>query len=139
MEYKRFNNTIVARIDKDEEIVAELHNIAIKENIKLASVLAIGAVSSFEAGVYKLSEKKYYKNEFVGDFEIISLMGNINTKNSEVYTHLHITCSNVKGQTFGGHLNKAFVSTTCEMIINIIDGCVDRFYDEEIGVNLFKF
>ena len=59
MEYKRFNNTIVARIDKDEEIVTELHNIAIKENIKLASVLAIGAVSSFEAGVYKLSEKKY--------------------------------------------------------------------------------
>ena len=34
MEYKRFNNTIVARIDKDEEIVTKLHNIAIKENIK---------------------------------------------------------------------------------------------------------
>ena len=34
MENKRFNNTIVARIDKDEEIVTKLHNIAIKENIK---------------------------------------------------------------------------------------------------------
>ena len=35
MEYKRFNNTIVARIDKDEEIVTKLHNIAIKENKRI--------------------------------------------------------------------------------------------------------
>ena len=44
-----------------------------------------------------------------------------------------------KGQVFGRHLNRTIVSATCEMVINIIDGKVDRYFDEEIGLNLFKF
>ena len=38
MEYRRFNNTIVARIDKGEEILSQIKEIALKENIKLANV-----------------------------------------------------------------------------------------------------
>ena len=59
--------------------------------------------------------------------------------NGEFYSHLHMSAGDDKGQVFGGHLNKAIVSATCEMIINIIDGTVDREYNEEIGLNLFKF
>lgn len=44
-----------------------------------------------------------------------------------------------KGHVFGGHLNEATVSATCEMVIQIIDGKVDRYFDEEIGLNLFRF
>ena len=43
------------------------------------------------------------------------------------------------GKVFGGHLNKAIISATCEMVINIINGKVDRFYDDVTGLNLFKF
>ena len=43
------------------------------------------------------------------------------------------------GHVFGGHLNEATVSATCEMVIEIIDGKVDRYFDEEIGLNLFRF
>ena len=38
MDYKRCDNTIVARIDKNEEILEQVKAIALKENIKLASV-----------------------------------------------------------------------------------------------------
>ena len=47
MEYRKFDNVIVARIDKDEEISEQLRVIAIKENIKLASVQALGAINDF--------------------------------------------------------------------------------------------
>ena len=139
MEYRRFGNTIVARIDKGEEILNEVKNIAEAEKIKLANINALGATNNFVVGVFKTSEKKYYSNEFKGDFEIVSLTGTINTMNGEFYSHIHFSAGNDKGEVFGGHLNKAVVSATCEMIINIIDGNVDRTHDEEIGLNLFKF
>ena len=139
MEYRRFNNTIVCRIDRGEEILDKIKEVALKENIKLANVNALGATNEFKVGVFKPEEKKYYSNEFKGDFEIVSLTGTINTMNGEFYTHIHMSAGNDKGELFGGHLNKAVVSATCEMIINIIDGVVDRKLDEDIGLNLFKF
>ena len=139
MEYRRFNNTIVARIDKGEEILEQIKAIALKEKIKLANINALGATNDFTVGVFKTAEKKYYSNNFKGDFEIVSLTGTINTMNGEFYTHIHMSAGNDKGEVFGGHLNRAIVSATCEMVINIIDGVVDRDFNDEIGLNLFKF
>ena len=65
MEYKRFKNKIVARIDKGEEILGSIKSIALKENIKLASVRALGATNNFTVGVYKIEEKKYYSKAFM--------------------------------------------------------------------------
>ena len=139
MEYRRFGNKIIARIDKGEEILTTIKEISLKENIKLASVQALGATDEFTVGIYKVDEKKYYANEFKGYFEIVSLTGTINTMDGEFYTHIHMSAGNDKGEVFGGHLNKAIVSATCEMVIDIIDGNVDRKYDEETGLNVFRF
>ena len=57
----------------------------------------------------------------------------------EYYAHLHMSVGNEKGEAFGGHLNRAVVSATCEMVITVIDGKVDRVYDEKTGLNVFKF
>ncbi len=139
MEYKRFKNKIIARIDKNEEILEKIKEIALKEDIKLANINALGATNDFTVGVFNTKEKKYYSNNFKGDFEIVSLTGTINTMDNNFYTHIHMSCGDQAGKVFGGHLNKAIVSATCEMVIDIIDGKVDRYHDEEIGLNLFKF
>ena len=140
MEYRRFGEKIVVRIDRGEEILAKIKEGALAENIKLASVSALGASDNFTVGVYNVEEKKYYSNHFEGQFEIVSLTGTINTMNGEFYTHIHFSAGNDKGEVFGGHLNEARVSATCEMIIDVINGEVDRFKDEEVtGLNLFKF
>ncbi|MGN0522896.1 MAG: PPC domain-containing DNA-binding protein [Eubacterium sp.] len=139
MDYRRFDNTIIAKIDKNEEIISKVKEIALKENIKLASVQALGAVNDFTVGVFKTAEKEYLANNFKGSFEIVSLNGTVNTFNDEFYCHLHMSAGNEKGEVFGGHLNRAVVSATCEMVITIIDGRVDRRFDEQIGLNLFMF
>ena len=139
MDYRRFNDTVVARIDRGEEILEKLREIAAKENIKLANVNALGATNSFTVGVFNVDEKKYYSNEFEGNFEIVSLTGTVNTMNGEPYIHIHMSAGNDRGEVYGGHLNRAVVSATCEMVIIIIDGTVDREPDDTIGLNLFKF
>lgn len=139
MDYRRFGDTVIARIDRGEEILAQLKTLALAENIALASVRALGAVGDFTVGVFKTGEKKYYANHFTGDFEIVSLTGTISTMNGEYYAHLHMSAGDEKGHVFGGHLNEAVVSATCEMVIEVIHGEVDRAFSEEIGLNLFKF
>ena len=139
MDYRKFGNTYVVRIDKDEEILEQIKTLALKEHITLAQVSALGAVKDFTIGIFKTDTKQYVANNFSGCYEIVSLTGTINTMNGEFYTHLHMCVGDEKGNAFGGHLNSATVSATCEMIITVINGTVDRYFDEEIGLNLFKF
>lgn len=139
MEYKRFENTIIARLDKGEEILCGLEKICKAEKIRLASIAALGAVNDFTVGVFNTDEKKYYSNSFSGTFEIVSLTGTVSTMNGEYYAHLHMSAGNDKGEVFGGHLNKAVISATCEMVITVINGSVDRSFSDSVGLNLFDF
>lgn len=139
MEYKKFENTIVARMDKGEEILENLKKICIQENIKLANINAIGAVGDFTVGLFRTKEKKYESTNYQGDFEIVSLSGTISTKEGEYYSHIHMSAADENNKVIGGHLNSAIVSATCELVIYKIDGSVEREFKEEIGLNLFKF
>ena len=139
MDYKRFDDTILVRMDRGEEILEQVKAVALKEHVTLASVQALGAINDFTVGVYNVAEKKYYANDFKGNFEIVSLTGTIDTMNDEFYCHLHLSAGNERGQVFGGHLNRAVVSATCEMVIRLIDGKIDRKYDDVTGLNLFHF
>lgn len=139
MEYRRFNQTIIARMDKGEEILQNLQIICEKEQIKLASVSALGAVGEFTVGLFDTEKKKYQSATKAGDFEIVSLTGTVNTMDGNYYAHIHMSVGDRNYQVFGGHLNRAVVSGTCEMVIQIIDGTVDRIYDEEVGLNVFQF
>ena len=139
MDYRKFGDTLVIRLDPDEEIIETLRAIAEKEQIKLASVEALGAINDFTVGVFDTVEKKYYSNRFQGAYEIVSLTGTITTKDGAFYQHLHMSAGESSGAVFGGHLSRAVVSATCEMIVRVIDGRVERVLDPDIGLNLFRF
>ena len=139
MEYRKFGQTYIVRMDPGEEILEQVKALSLQENIRLASVQALGAVNDFTVGVFKTDEKKYYANSFQGSYEIVSLTGTINTMDGEFYCHLHMSAGDDKGHVFGGHLNRAVVSATCEMVVTEIDGSVDRAFSPEVGLNLFKF
>lgn len=139
MDYRRFGDSVVIRIDKGEEIISSLLSVAEREAISLAEVGAIGAINDFTVGVFHPGEKKYAANHFQGDFEIVSLCGTLTVMDGRPYCHLHLSAGDETGRVFGGHCNSAFVSATCEMVLRLIDGTVGRRFSEEIGLNLLHF
>lgn len=139
MEYRRFNNKLVVRMDKGEEIVESIKELAKKEKIKLGSVSGLGAVNKAKIGLFNVNTKEYYSVDLSGDMEIVSLTGNISQINGEVYLHSHIALGDTEYNVKGGHLNLAVISATGEIIIDIIDGDVDREFNDDVGLNLLKF
>ena len=101
MEYRRFADTWVVRMDRGEEIVGQLQALASREQIRLAEVSALGAVGEFTVGVYHPSERQYASNTFTGDFEIVSLTGTVTEMDGRAYLHLHMSAGD--GQGRGGH------------------------------------
>ncbi|MBQ3450594.1 MAG: DNA-binding protein [Synergistaceae bacterium] len=145
MQFRRFGNKYYVRIDTGEEIMSTLKKFCEDEKITLGEVKALGAVNDFTVGLFDVKEKKYHSNRFQFDAEITSLWGTVTTMNGEVYLHIHMSAGDINGHVFGGHLNSATVSATCEMIVyDLSEGnsngyIVERKFNDDIGLNLFEF
>lgn len=138
MKIKRVENKIFFRIDKGEELVEQLKEICRVENVTLGSFSGIGATNKVVLGLFVTESKEYVSKEYTGDHEITSCVGNVTQKDGEVYLHLHANIADVSGNVNGGHLTSAVISATFDGIIDMADDKIERYFDEEIGLNLFK-
>lgn len=140
MEYRKFEHTFVIRLDVGDEILTSLTHLCKKEGIRLGSVTGLGAAGTIQLGVYDTEKKQYYSHEYKGLYEIASLMGSITEKGGEPYLHLHMVIGNPhNGECHSGHLGRAVISATGEIIVTEIPGSVGRRADETVGLNLFEF
>ncbi|TVQ98554.1 MAG: DNA-binding protein [Desulfovibrionales bacterium] len=139
MEYKRFDTKLLVRLDPGDELVASLVDICKKEDIRLGVVSGIGAVNNVTVGLFKTATKEYHAATLEGDYEITCLTGNVSRMGGEVYLHLHATLSDIEHKAYGGHLNKALVSATAEIWIDIVNGEIDREFSDTIGLNILKY
>ena len=138
MEFVKFGNKYIVRLDKGEEIVETLKEFCSHQDIKLGWIKGIGAVGEATIGLFETREKIYHSVDLKGDYEITSLLGNISTMDGETYLHLHATLGDSEYRVQGGHLSRGIISATGEFVIESIEGEVDREFNDEIGLNLYK-
>lgn len=138
MKYKRFGEDIAVRLEVGEEVVASLAEIAEREGVTFASVSGIGAADEFDVSVYDVKAKVYFDNEYREPMEITSLLGTVSEMDGEPYIHIHLTAGRADGTVIGGHLKRAVISATCELVLHTVYGRVPRFYDERTGLNLME-
>lgn len=139
MEHKNYGSTIVVRLDKGDEIVASLLEVAKEEKCAFASITGIGAVDDFEVGIFDLGKANYNRLRYSGNHEINALMGSLTTKDGAPYLHLHITCTGKDGTVVGGHLFEGKISLTGEIFMQVVAGSVDRKFDPSVGINKIVF
>ena len=136
MFYQRIGDTYVLRLEKGEEILTCIKTVCQKEKIFSGYITGIGASNHAIIGLYKPDTKQYVCATLKEDMEITSLTGNVSHMNDEVYLHLHATFANEQNVVKGGHLNEAFISATAEIFIVPTPGSINRYFDEQIGLNL---
>ena len=136
MEYRQFSDTYIVRLDPGEDIVEQLARLAKDEGLCLAEINGLGAVDDFTVGVFDKNEKRFLPNRFQGAYEIVSLHGTIIQGR---HLHLHMSAGDRKGNVRGGHLTRATVSITAEIVVRVIDGRVERRQDETWGLYLMDF
>ena len=141
MEYIRCGNTYVVRMDRGEEVMAKLTELAEKEQIRLAHLYGLGASDHLTMGCYDVAQQKYHVKDLDGAFEITNLTGNMTRKDGKPYLHVHITVADESQNAFGGHLNACVISGTCELFVTVLDGNVGRKSDDigHTGLNIFDF
>ena len=138
MQYQRFDQTYMLRIDIGEEITESLEKLCEREGIRLAQVSAIGAADHAVIGVYDLREQQYHREELNGFMEIASLAGSVTEKDGKPYIHLHATLADQQHALHGGHVLALRVGATCEMFVRVLAGKVNREKDAELGINLWQ-
>ena len=140
MEYRKFSQGYVLRLDPGEEVVEQLTALAERENVQLGCVSALGAANDVTIGIFSTGEKKYSARRYQGDFEISALVGSVTRMEGRPYLHLHITIGNpVTGEVHAGHLTSCTISATLELFLQVWDGRVDRTFSDQVGLNLFQF
>ena len=68
MEYRKFPQGYVMRLDPGEEIVEQLTALVNRENVRLGSVSALGAAGDVTIGIFNTREKQYHSRRFQGDY-----------------------------------------------------------------------
>lgn len=131
-------NTYVLKAGVDEEVIGALQEFCREQKIEAGKFFAIGASKELRLGWYDVDTKEYTWQEFNEKLEIISLLGNIAWKGDEVIAHAHGSFSNKRMQVVGGHVAKLVVGAACEIILEKLEGRIEKAYDEEAGLNLMQ-
>ena len=97
----------------------------------------IGALENPEIGYYSIEEKSYHRKNFKGEFELISLIGNITMKEGKPFAHTHITFSDSNYKVFGGHLFDAKITAAGEFLMQLGNNNITREMNNEIGLSLW--
>lgn len=132
------SNGFVLRLVKGEDAVECLQTFTREHQLASASLTGIGACDHAVLGTYSLSQKKYIKKEFSGEFEIASLTGNIAWDGETPFPHLHAVLADEELHAFGGHVFSLRISATCEIVLRVSKDRLIRTPDEDIGLKLLN-
>lgn len=137
--FKKTGDTFVINIDNHQEIVSAIAAFCEEQGVLCGVIEGLGAVSSATLRFLDPATKKYVDKTFDEQMEIASLLGNISEKDGKVYLHLHVTLGRRDYSVVGGHLLCAQINGACELFIKPLPGPVGRQFDEDTGLNLYKF
>lgn len=142
MRYKQLEDrpkTFALILETGEEIVDVVKRFAKEQRLSGSSFKAIGALSYVQLGWFNWETKKYQTAaRFEEQVELLSLIGDIGIKDGEPQVHAHVVIGRSDGTAHGGHLQKAMVRPTCELILTESPEKMQKQIDPGSGIALIR-
>lgn len=143
MEYKNLNGEIYLRVDPYEELLAAIIKTCEQEKIFGGNFQGVGACSEITLSAFVPAENDFVVKDFSGMFEIVSLTGNITSDAEKINLHAHAMFSYLDEQKnlqcIGGHLRRALINYTAEIIIRPANSVIGRRFDIVPNVGVWDF
>lgn len=142
MNYQLINNdqqkTFAVILESGEEVMEKIMEFAKAQKISASQFTAIGAFSETIVGFFDFSIRDYKKIPFKEQMEVLTLSGDITLFKGEYKIHAHVVLGKEDGTAHGGHLLKATVHPTLEIILNESPAYLSREMNQESGLALIK-
>ena len=133
MKSQRTTQGWVLRLDRGEEIVSTLTAWAEAKAVLGGYLFGIGSVGEAELGRFRRETSSYERRTFTGEYEILSLIGNLSLLDGKPFLHCHMIIAGPDFLPHGGHLFRGVVSVTCEVHVETSEISIIRESRPDLG------
>jgi len=131
--------TFAIVLDSGEEAVAALNAFVAREHIGAVQFLAIGALSGAVLSYFDWERKKYLAIPVHAQVEVAALTGDVAlSPEGKPALHIHTVLGRRDGTALAGHLTKAHVRPTLEVVLTEAPVHLRKMYDPESGLALIR-
>jgi predicted DNA-binding protein with PD1-like motif len=128
--------TFALVFDKGEEFIGALTSFAEANGMDGSHFTAIGAFRDVVLGYFDRQKKQYQEIPVEEQAEVLSLIGDIALNKGKPKVHAHVVIGKADGTAHGGHILRAHVWPTLELILTESPKRLCRITDEETGLAL---
>jgi uncharacterized protein len=122
-----------------EEVLASLNEFVDRASISAAQISAIGALSDVELKYFDWEKKAYEATRLDEQVEVASLLGDVAlSPEGKPALHIHVVVGRRNGAAMAGHLGRAHVRPTLEVIVTEAPAHLRKQYDPESGLALIR-
>jgi predicted DNA-binding protein with PD1-like motif len=132
------HQTYALVFDKQDEFMTELQTFAEEKELIGSHFTAVGAFREAVLGYFDRTRMDYKKIAVPEQVEVLSLLGNIAANEGKPKIHAHVVLGKADGTALGGHLLRATVWPTLELVIEESPVHMRRKSDPEKGLALLE-
>jgi predicted DNA-binding protein with PD1-like motif len=131
--------TLILVFAAGDEVMATLQKFAQEQHFTAAHFSAIGAFQEATLGYFDWQQKDYRHIPVEEQVEVVSLLGDIAMgEKGQPKVHAHVVLGKSNGAAMAGHLLKAKVRPTLELILTQTPAHLQRKHDATSGLALIQ-
>lgn len=138
MKWKTVQGGWAIVLERGDDVLDCLRQVAREAGIRSGSLSGLGAVNGVQLAYWDTGRREYLRSDLAGDFEIGALAGNFTTLDGEPFVHAHVVVAGRDLAALTGHLMAARCAATVEIFVHDYATEIRRGPDPDIGLNLCK-